>query len=276
MKTIGEVLKLSSAFLEERKMVRSRRIAEELLSHVLGLKRMELYLQFDKPVVEAELEAIRGHLKRCAKGEPFEYVTGEVDFFGCQIAVDRRVLIPRPETELLVDFAAKRIERGALWDVCTGSGCIGIALKKARPGLSVTLSDIAPEALLLAASNAKRNGVEVEILQGDLLAPFRGRKADAIVCNPPYVSEEEYSTLDPSVRDFEPKLALVGGERGIEMYERLKKELPACLNPGAQVFFEIGAAQGEALKKLFPEGEIHADWAGHPRFFTINFTLQER
>lgn len=269
MKTIGEVLKLSSAFLEERGVARPRRISEELLSHVLGLKRMELYLQFDRPVVEKELDAIRNGLKKCGKGEPLEYVIGEVEFFGCKIAVDRRVLIPRPETEILVELAAKRIERGVLWDLCTGSGCIGIALKKARPELSVALSDIAPEALLLAATNAKRNDVEVEIVQGDLLAPFRGRKADVIVCNPPYVSEKEYGELDPSVREFEPKLALVGGERGTEVYERLKKELPAYLNPGAQVFFEIGAKQGEALKKLFPEGELHADWAGHPRFFVL-------
>lgn len=273
MKTIGEVLKLSTAFLEERKMARPRRIAEDLLSHALKLKRMELYLQFDKPVIEAELDTIRTQLKRCAKGEPLEYVAGEVDFFGCRIKVDRSVLIPRPETEILVELVSKRVERGTLWDICTGSGCMGIALKKAKPELSVTLSDISPEALSLAEKNGKRNGVEVEILQGDLLAPFRGRKADAIVCNPPYVSEEEYRTLDPSVKDFEPKLALVGGERGIEMYERLQKELPAYLNPGAQVFFEIGATQGESLKKLFPAGEIQADWAGHPRFFIINFTL---
>lgn len=269
MKTIGEVIKLSSAFLEERKIARPRRIAEELISNSLKLNRMDLYLQFDRPVIEQELDAIRDGLKKCGKGEPLEYVTGEVEFFGCTLAVDRRVLIPRPETEVLVEFVSKRVERGALWDICTGSGCIGIALKKARPELSVTLSDISPEALLLAASNAKRNGVDVEILQGDLLAPFQGRKADAIICNPPYVSEPEYRKLDPSVRDFEPELALVAGEKGTEVYERLKKELPAYLNPGAQVFFEIGAAQGQALKELFPEGELHADWAGHPRFFVL-------
>lgn len=270
MKPIAEVLKLSSEFLAERKIERPRRLAEDLLSHVLKLKRMDLYLQFDKPVVEAELSIVRDFLRRCGKGEPFEYVAGEVEFFGCKIKVDRSVLIPRPETEILVEMISKKVRGGSLWDLCTGSGCIGIGLKKARPELSVTLSDLSGDALSLAAQNAKLNGVDVEILQGDLLAPFQGRKVDCVVCNPPYISQGEYAHLDPSVRNFEPKLALVGGDRGTELYERLARELPACLNPGAQVFLEIGAGQGEAIKKLFPTGELHRDWAGHDRFLLIN------
>jgi release factor glutamine methyltransferase len=270
MKTIGDVIKLSSSFLEEKGVVRPRRIAEELLSYVLGLKKMDLYLQYDKPVIETELDAIREGLKRCGKGEPIEYVMGEVDFYGCKIRVDCRALIPRPETEILVDLIAKRIERGVFWDLCTGSGCIGIALKKARPDLDVTLADLSEEALQLAAGNAQLNGVEVDLVQGDLLAPFQGRKADWIVCNPPYVSEGEYQGLDPSVKDFEPRLALVGGERGTEFYERLKRELPPFLNPRGQIFFEIGAGQGEAIKQIFGKGgEVLADWAGHPRFFFL-------
>jgi release factor glutamine methyltransferase len=270
MKPIAEVLKLSSEFLAERKIDRPRRLAEDLIAHVLKLKRMDLYLQFDKPVVEAELVVIREFLRRCGKGEPFEYIAGEVEFFGCQIKVDKSVLIPRPETEILVEMISKRVRGGSLWDLCTGSGCIGIGLKKACPELSVTLSDLSEDAVALASENGKLNGVDVEVLQGDLLTPFQGRKADFVVCNPPYISQEEYGQLDLSVRNFEPKLALVGGERGIEFYERLARELPAYLNPGAQVFFEIGAGQGEALKKLFPGGELHRDWAGHPRFFLLS------
>jgi len=271
MKPIAEVLKLSSEFLAERKIDRPRRLAEDIIAHVLKLKRMDLYLQFDKPVVEAELSIIRVFLRRCGKGEPLEYVTGEVDFFGCNIKIGPSVLIPRPETEILVEMISKRVQGGSLWDLCTGSGCIGISLKKARPELSVTLSDISADALALASENAQLNGVDVEILRGDLLAPFQGRKADYVVCNPPYISQNEYGHLDPSVREFEPKLALVGGEKGTEFYERLARELPAYLNPGAQVFFEIGADQGEALKKIFPQGELHRDWAGHPRFFFLFF-----
>ena len=127
------------------------------------------------------------------------------------------------------------------------------------------------EALALAAENARLNGVDVELRSGDLLAPFSGEKADFVVCNPPYVSEQEYAALSPSVADFEPKRALLGGAKGTEFYERLKRELPAYLNPGGKVFFEIGSGQGGALKKLFPKGELESDWAGHPRFFTIYF-----
>lgn len=260
MKTVGEVFKLSSEFIGRR------RVAEEAIAHVLKMRRMDVYLQFDKPILDEELSHIREILKRCKRGEPFEYVIGAVDFFGCRLHIDRRVLIPRPETEILAGMAAKRVQRGVLWDLCTGSGCIGIALKKARPELAVTLSDISPEALSLASENARLNGAGVELLQGDLLAPFKGRKADWIICNPPYISQSEFIRLDPSVRDFEPKQALLAGFSGLEFYERLASELPAYLNPGAQVFLEIGSTQGEAVKRLFPHGEIHSDWAGHPRF----------
>jgi release factor glutamine methyltransferase len=269
MKTIGEILKLSQDFLADRKIDRPRRIAEEIIAHVLHLKKMDLYLQFDKPIIEHELGVIRELLKRCSKGEPLDYALGEVEFFGCRIRIDRRVLIPRPETEILVEKISKQAKTGILWDVCTGSGCIGIALKKACPELQVTLSDISNEALALASENAKSNGVDVSIARGDLLEPFKGQKADFVICNPPYISEDEYAKLDSSVRDYEPKLALVGGPKGSEFYEKLKGELPSYLNPGANVFFEIGAGQGEVLKGLFPEGELQTDWAGLPRFFTV-------
>ncbi len=265
MKTIGEVIHLSSEFLKERKIERPKRLAEDLLSFVLKLKRMDLYLRFDQPIIEEELKEIRERLLRCGKGEPFEYVVGETQFFGCRIKVDRRVLIPRPETEILVEMIAKEAKEGVLWDLCTGSGCIGIALKKANPALQVTLSDISPDALAVARSNAELNGVDVEIVKGDLLAPFQGRKANWIVCNPPYISKAELAQLDRSVLDYEPQLALLGGERGTEFYERFKNEL----HFDAKIFFEIGSGQGEALKKLFPKGELHLDWAGHPRFFFL-------
>lgn len=263
MRTIGEIIKLSGEFL---KIERGKRIAEELIAHALGMRRMDLYLQYDRPVVESELTTIREMLKRCAKNEPPEYVMGQVEFYGCQIRVDPRVLIPRQETEILVEKIANVAKEGVLWDLCTGSGCIGIALKKANPALQVTLSDVSPEALALASQNARLNHVEVSVLQGDLLEPFQGKRADFIVCNPPYLSEEEYRELDPSVRDFEPKLALVAGVDGAEFYERLEKLLGAYLNPGGQFFFEIGSTQGAVLKALFPKSQIEKDWAGHPRF----------
>lgn len=265
MKTIGEIIKLSGEYL---KIERGKRIAEELIAHVLKMKRMDLYLQHDKPVVEEELIKIREMLKRCAKNEPPEYVMGSVDFFGCVIQVDSRVLIPRQETEILVEKISKVAKEGTLWDICTGSGCIGIALKKRNPALNVVLSDISSDALDVARKNAEINQVDVEIVHGDLLEPFKGKRADWIVSNPPYVNLEEYESLDPSVKNFEPKLALVGG---LDYYKRLQC-LSEYLNPKGRAFFEIGANQGEDLKKLFPTAEMGKDWAGHPRFLMFQMS----
>lgn len=279
MKTIAEVLTLSSAFLSERNIGRPRRSAEELLSAVLGVKRMDLYLQHDRPLVEGELEKIRALLKRRAFGEPLEQIVGEIEFYHCRLTITSDVLIPRQETEILVDLIAKGLgERSVLgktlWDLCTGSGCIGLSLKKAFPDLSVALSDICPKALALAKRNAEANGLQVDLRQGDLLEPFFGEAADYIICNPPYISEAEYAALDPGVRDFEPRQALLAGERGTEFYERIARELPPFLRAGAQIFFEIGAGQGAAVQEIFSalpwrRSRLLKDWAGKDRFFFL-------
>jgi release factor glutamine methyltransferase len=264
MKTIREVLEAA----------KPRRLAEDLLGFLLKLKRIELYMQIDRPLMEQELQTLRSLWKRAQKGEPVEYITGEVEFLDCRIEVDPRVLIPRPETEILADLIVKRAPSGQLWDLCCGSGCLGIALKKKIPSLEVTLSDLSFDALAVAQKNAEKNQVAVSFMQGDLLAPFLGRKADVVICNPPYISEEEYEQLDVSVKGFEPRLALVGGRKGTEMYERLARDLPPFLHPGAQVFFEIGFAQGEELKKIFNEPvwasrTLEKDWSGKDRFFFL-------
>lgn len=276
MKTIGEVLKLSASYLQERQTEHPRRTAEELLASLLKMKRMELYMQFDRPLSEEELASLREQIKRKAKGEPLGYISGEVEFLGCRIRVDRRVLIPRQETEILADLIVKKLggREGVLWDVCTGSGCLGIALKKALPQLQVVLSDLSKDALALAKENAKADGAEVEFLEGDFLTPFEGRSCDFFVSNPPYVSQSEYLSLDPSVRDFEPKMALVGGESGLAFYERLGRDLPRFLKPGGLAFLEIGAGQGEAVKKIFSgsewsRAELKKDWSGKDRFFFL-------
>lgn len=275
MKSVGEILNASAEFLERKKIARPKRLAEELLAHALRVKRIDLYMQFDRLVEESELSQMRPWIKRLSEGEPIEYIIGEVEFFGCRIKVDPRVLIPRPETEILVDHISKRLKgASSVWDVCTGSGCIGIALKKKFPLISVSLADLSSEALTLASENAVLNDVKVECLLGDLMEPFNGRKTDAVVVNPPYVSVSEYLSLDPSVRNFEPKMALVGGDKGSEFYERLEKSLPGFLNPGAQVFLEIGFAQGDALQTIFSspvwsKRECLPDWSGKDRFFFL-------
>lgn len=240
---------------------------------------MDLYMQFDRPLIESEMAQMREFLKRRLTGEPIAYILGEVQFLGCRIQVTHDVLIPRHETEILVDLAIKNIKEKkpanrVCWDLCTGSGCIGLAMKRACPELLVVLSDICPKASALAGINAVHNQLPVECRVGDLLQPFLNEKADLVICNPPYVSKKEFDGLDQSVRDFEPSLALFAGCNGTDFYERLSDELLHFLNPGAQVFFEIGHAQGAAVQEIFRKppwrgGQIRKDWAGHDRFFFL-------
>lgn len=276
MKTIGEIFQLSVQFLQQKKIPRPKYLIQELLCHVLSLDKVSLFVNFERPLEEAEVNEIRSLLTLLAKGKPIEQIRGEVEFFNCKIIISPDVLIPRPETEILLDILSKEIpnEKLEVWDVCTGSGYIGISFKKLFSKSHVVLSDISSKALALARLNAQRNEVDVEILEGDLLLPFKGRKADLILCNPPYISSKEYMELDPSVKDFEPELALVGGETGYEFYERMEKEMPAFLNSGAKVYFEIGYNQGKRLLELFSrpiwrQKRIMKDFAGHDRFFFL-------
>lgn len=280
MHTVLEVLHLTANFLQQKGIENPRRQAEELLSQALGLKRMELYMEFDRPMTQPELDRSREWLKRRIQGEPLQYIAGEVEFFDCKIQLNRHVLIPRQETEILVDKIAKKLSKEAsltgkvLWDVCCGSGCIGVSLKKRFPELTVICSDLSAEAIEQARKNAQLNEVDVEFAQGNLLHPFAGKTCDYFVCNPPYIAENEYLGLDREVREFEPKMALISGETGLEIYQKLAEELPNFLNPGAKVWFEIGTGQGELIRDVFQgahwsRSEVENDWSGHNRFFSL-------
>ncbi len=278
MKTVQEILEATKEYFHRLQQEPARKLAEEVISAALNIKRLQLYLEFDRPLSEKELERCREFLRRKAKREPIQYIVGEVEFYHCRFDVAKEVLIPRQETEQLVDKIVQELKKvdlkeKVLWDVCTGSGCIGIALKKQFPELKVFLSDISPQALALALQNAKKNEVEVILEEGDLLTPFKGQKCHFFVCNPPYVSDEEYLKLEPEVRDFEPKNALVAGD-GYDFYRRLAAGLPQHLHRGAKVWFEIGYNQGNYLKDLF-RGEywrnvkVERDYAGIDRFFSL-------
>lgn len=279
MQTILDILTLSADYLAKRGVESPRRQAEELLAEVLGIGRMDLYLSHDRPIDEQELHKCRDWLKRRGQGEPLQYIVGAVDFLGCRLQVNADVLIPRNETEILADRIVKELvsnntEGKVLWDVCCGSGCLGIAIKKKIPGLHVTLVDISPKALDLARTNAAANEVEITCVLGDLLAPLRGKKADFFVCNPPYVTAKEYATLQKEVRDHEPKGALVSGESGVEFYQRLAESLPTHLHPGALLWFEIGDGQGARVQEIFSghpwrHQRVEKDWSGRERFFSL-------
>lgn len=279
MRTVLELLNLSTDYLRKRRIEHARRQAEELLGEALQTGRLGLYLQYDRPVTQSEVDLCREWLKRRGEGEPLSYIAGKTEFYTCSLELTPDVLIPRQETEILVDKIVKELSGQPLagkklWDVCCGSGCIGIAIKKTLPELTISMSDIWPPAAELARKNAQANEIEVEVLVGDLLDPFIGQKADYIVCNPPYIAESELSELEIEVRDYEPKRALIGGKTGLEFYERLAQVLPGYLNPQGKVWLEIGKGQGEAIKGLFlapywHSHKIENDWAGHQRFFSL-------
>jgi release factor glutamine methyltransferase len=279
MKNLIDVIKLSTDYLQKKGIQSPRRQAEELIADALKLKRLELYLQFDRPLSDAELDLCRSRLTRRANGEPSQYIRGEVEFLNCNIKVSPAVLIPRQETEILVDMIVKHLSQQdlkgkTLWDVCCGSGCIGIAIKKKLPDLNVILSDVSVDALKLSQENAQRNGVEVTCVQGDLLQPLEGKRTNFLVCNPPYVSESEFKNLTTEVSKYEPRLALVSGPSGLEFYERLADKLDGVLEPHGKAWLEIGTGQGAAVKQLFSKSvwnrcDFEQDWGGHDRFFFL-------
>lgn len=279
MKTIRDILPQAVQFLRERKISNARLSSEEILAYAMGTRRLDLYVNFDCPVKEEELIVARELLKRRAHGTPLEYILGKIDFFGIQLKITPDVLIPRQETEILADLVTKEIQKHntegkILWDICCGSGCLGLSLKNKFPLLKVSLSDVSTKALNLAKENMIKNSLTVEFLEGDFIQPFAGKRADFIVCNPPYISESEYMALDPEVREFEPKEALLAGANGLEFYERLAKELPMLLNSGGKLFLEIGESQGDQVKNIFSKvpsafQEIRKDWAGKDRFFFL-------
>lgn len=275
MKTFLEILTLSTDYLAKCGLESPRREAEWLLADCFNLSRMGVYLESERPIQEDELMLFREKLKRRGKGEPGGYIHGSVDFYGLRIKVTPDVLIPRPETEILVDKIAGELSRQdlkgkVLLDLCSGSGCIGLALKKKFNDLTVVLSDISTAALLIAKENGK--DLNVQYFQGDLFEPFLSQKFDYVVCNPPYISEDEFISLSPEVREFEPRGALLAGHTGLEFYERLKEELPKYLK--SKAWLEIGYLQGQAVLALF-EGpqwksvRLEKDWSGHDRFISL-------
>lgn len=279
MKTLLDVVALSAQYLKAKGIANPRRQAEELIADAFHLSRLQLYTDFDRPLNEEELELCRQRLSRRALGEPLAYIHGEVEFYQCRFKVNPSVLIPRQETEILTDkivceMRQDNLEGKILWDVCCGSGCIGIAIGKKFPQLQVVLSDLSFEAIAVAKENAAINGVSALFSQGDLLSPFEGKKADYIICNPPYVSEQEYQTLEREVRDHEPHCALVSGSTGLEFYMRLAHSLPDFLSPCGKAWMEMGAGQGNAILSLFnqpcwKQKRVESDWAGHDRFFFL-------
>ena len=248
-----------------------RLTAELLLAHALDCDRVRLYLDFDKPLGEPELARYRALVRRRAEGEPTAYLTGRKEFFGRAFLVDPRVLVPRPETELLAETALSFLPPdGLALDLCTGSGCVGATLALERPGARVLASDLSPGALALARENAERLGARLELLEGDLFAPIPpGLRFHVLTANPPYVPTGELSGLSREVRR-EPALALDGGPDGLAVTRRLVAAAPAWLRPGGTLLVEMHESHAGPLPELclaagFAAAEVRRDLAGLPR-----------
>lgn len=277
--TIGGILTWTKQYFSEKGVDNPRLDAEVLLSHILNKDRMYLYVNFDQPLQTAELTAFREAVKKRALRLPVAYITGTKEFMGINFKVSPAVLIPRPDTEILVEAALSRLEKidqPTILDIGTGSGAILISvlakLKLAR-GMAI---DISNEALAVAAENARSSGVadRVTFCQGDLFQPVSGRYFDAILSNPPYIPEDDIARLAPEVRR-EPRLALAGGKDGLDFYRRIISEGSRFITPDGFIAVEVGIGQAHALAELvsntgtFAVDEIIKDYSGIERVVVL-------
>lgn len=265
--TIAEVLRRSTAYLAERGSPTARLDAELLLGHALGLERLHLYTESERPLSPAELEVARTLLGRRGRREPLAYITGRRAFRRLALSVAPGVLVPRPETEVLVEWALEAAPAGgSVLDWGTGSGAIALALADEGDGLRVTALDRSPEALEIARDNGRRLGLDVEWLQSDGFAALGPRRFALIAANPPYLSQADLEAAPPELR-FEPAGALVAGPAGTEDIARIAAEAPAHLEPGGWLLVEVGEGQGAEAQRLlrgagFAAVAARADLAG--------------
>jgi release factor glutamine methyltransferase len=277
--TVLRMMRWSGEYLEGKGVERGRLDAEHLLAHVLGIGRLELYLQYDRPLVAAELDRFRPLLKRRARREPLQYILGLAAFRNLELRVDGSVLIPRPETEILVDEilewaqAQERTDLTAL-DLGTGSGAIAISLASEGPFARVVASDLSEAALAVARANAGGAGVgeRVEFRHGSYFEPLAATEVfDVVASNPPYVAEEERAALEPEVREWEPESALFAGPRGLAAIEAIVEGAGRHLVAGGLLALEVGLGQaGPVVGMLEDTGEyldlrVRRDLTGRER-----------
>jgi len=276
MLTVLEIIKRTTDFFDKRGVEPARLNAELLIGHALGLPRMQLYLQFERPLTETELEKIRPLVKRRGNREPLQYITGEAEFSGLKLKVDRRALIPRPETELLVELATRQLAAppDRILDLGTGSGAIALALAKTYPAAAVTAVDNSADALALAGENAAACGLSgrVRFLLADWFSGLAaGEQFALVVANPPYLSDEETFATQPEVKDFEPRAALSAGPDGAAALARIIAGARPHLAPGGMLACETGIAQHARLLELaalagFSRTESRRDLTGRDRY----------
>jgi len=265
--TVLRMMEWSGGYLEGKGVERGRLDAEHLLADVLGLERLQLYLQFDRPLQPAELDRYRPLLKRRAQREPLQYILGRAAFRELELEVGEGVLIPRPETEILLDevFEWARGEEStemAALDLGTGSGAIALSLLHEGPFTRVVATDVSDTALAMAKKNAEANGLAeaVEFRAGPYFDPVgEGEVFDLVVSNPPYVAEAEAATLQPEVRDWEPGEALFSGPDGLDALRTITAQARGYLRPGGMLALEVGSGQAGLVLGLLEDTEEYTD-----------------
>ncbi|MHB9028247.1 MAG: peptide chain release factor N(5)-glutamine methyltransferase [Candidatus Latescibacterota bacterium] len=272
-----DLITVAAEHMKSRGFENARLEVERLLGSVLGLSRIELYLAFDRPVSEEDRERFRALYRRRLAHEPLQHLLGETDFREVTLKTDRRALIPRPETELLVEIAVEFLkgrDHPLVADLGTGTGAIALSVAYEAPGTHVVAVDISDDALLLADRNAREMGVSeaITLVSGNMLAALEGRERfDAILSNPPYIRTMDIESLQPEVRNHEPKIALDGGPDGMEFLRAIIAGAHRFLKPGGLLLLECGEGQGEMLKRFADETnryhsvEVIHDLAGKDR-----------
>lgn len=275
--TVLEILNWATQHLADHEIESPRLNAELLLARSLHLSREGLYVRFKNEIDERERETFEKLIRRRVLGEPLQYILGHQEFWSFDLKVDPRVLIPRPETELLVEqalsilSAASRERSFSVLEIGTGSGAVAISLAKEVKGIFLVATDISLGALILAKENAKSAGIlsQIKFVNGDLWHPFKkGAPFDLILSNPPYISHSEIEGLATEVKDYEPKIALDGGEEGMEFYRKMASEASLYLRKGGWLLLEVGQGQGPRVAELLERGkdffepEIVPDLAG--------------
>lgn len=272
-----EVVRVSGDFLAGKGVEDGRLNAEQILAHVLRTERLQLYLQFDRPLDDEELASFKRLLRRRAAREPLQYVLGTAPFRSLQLQVDRRVAIPRPETEYLIDVlqrvAGPRRRFDAALDVGTGSGAIALALAAEGIARTVVATDVSTDALEAARQNAAAAGVEgVEFRAGRLFGPVEGQTFDLVLSNPPYLTEADWLAAEPEIKEWEPRVAMVANESGLGVIRRLIGGLGGTLRAGGWIGLEVGCGQADGVAAMMEaspglEGVgVHDDLTGRRRY----------
>ena len=275
--TVQRILQWTTVFLEQKDIESARLEAELLLACARNCPRIRLYTDFEEPLTDPERSRMRDYVKRRAACEPLAYITGQREFYGREFSVGTGVLIPRPETETLVDVCLEQIPQDQPARICEagfGSGCISVTLARQRPRLQISASDLSEQAMEFAQANISEHDVEdqIQLYLGDGCQPLlsTGQQFDGLVSNPPYIREDELPALAPEVAQHEPRMALVSGQDGLDMVRQLAKSAPDLLKPGGWIALEVDPAQCPAVDRIlaqhgFVDITIHKDLSTHDR-----------